>query len=356
VPEKLLPPAQVYCKNIVILLCAKRASRKRPHKKHLGGIFFMKITTQVQGLVGANASSINSGNAADVINAAIYCRTARLDSTSGTSIACQVAKVSDHISCMGCSLVDIYQDIGFSGNDENRPALNRLRRDIELGRVNCVAVTDMERLSRDAIRLCRWLDFFEQHGVQLVSLDGNDADSFTISLVRTMRETYSQLISNKVKQVRHEGALQGKYMSPQAPYGYMKDNYNKHRLVVDTPVASIVWRIFMEYSIGESARTIADRLNAEGIYSPSVHRSSITSNVTGSWSASTILLLLRNQAYIGNIVSGKRETVSVKTGKRRTMSPNEWIIVENVHEPIISKPLWDMVQERLSDTKRGSRQ
>ena len=58
--------------------------------------------------------------------------------------------------------------------------------------------------------------------------------------------------------------------------------------------------------------------------------------------------LLKNQAYIGNMVQGKRQVISFKTKKMRTVSPENWIVVENTHEPLVEKELWDRVQERFN--------
>ena len=112
-----------------------------------------------------------SNKEATTLNVAIYCRTNRRDASCDTSIVIQIIKVSDHISRMGCSLAGLYKDAGFSGNDDNRPELNRLCRDIKLGKVNCVAVTDCSRLSRDFNLFNRYMDYFAEHGVRLVSLD-----------------------------------------------------------------------------------------------------------------------------------------------------------------------------------------
>ena len=63
--------------------------------------------------------------------------------------------------------------------------------------------------------------------------------------------------------------------------------------------------------------------------------------------------LFRNQAYIGNMVQGKRKVSSFKTKKRLDISPDDWVIVGNTHEPIIDNFSWESVQHRLEATRKA---
>ena len=103
---------------------------------------------------------------------------------------------------------------------------------------------------------------------------------------------------------------------------------------------------------------IADRMNTERIDSPRFYhyskmgRINLLSEQKNVWGSATVLQLLRNQAYIGNMVQGKREVVSFKTKKVRLVAPEDWVIVENTHEPIIPRELWDRVHTRLKESYR----
>ena len=109
---------------------------------------------------------------------------------------------------------------------------------------------------------------------------------------------------------------------------------------------------------GDSARMIADRLNRDQVDSPRFYhytkmgRPNPLSQQKNVWGSATITQLLRNQVYLGHMVQGKREVISFKTKKRRQIDPEDWIIVENTHEPIISRELWDRVQARLKANYR----
>jgi hypothetical protein len=134
---------------------------------------------------------------------------------------------------------------------------------------------------------------------------------------------------------------------------YTKSPQDKHVLIVDEEAARIVRRLFNEHAAGDSGRMIADRLTAEKIDSPRFYHYAKMGRVNplteqkNVWGSATVLQILRNQAYIGNMVQGKREVMSFKTKKRRQIDPENWIVVENTHTPIIDRETWDRVHAKL---------
>lgn len=158
----------------------------------------------------------------------------------------------------------------------------------------------------------------------------------------------------------------GEYQAGIAPYGYKKDTEVKNHLIIDENVSYIVKEIFEMYAYKEmSTIKIADELNRRNIEPPGVYlKMSITKKNLNSrnpdgrylWLRTQIGSMLKNQVYIGNVVSGKREQISPKIKKGKMKAKEDYIIKENMHEPIISKNLWDKVQEKLSsyntDTKK----
>ena len=114
--------------------------------------------------------------------------------------------------------------------------------------------------------------------------------------------------------------------------------------------APIVKRIFEMRASGLTPRKIADVLNVEKVLTPNDYRISTTGingvrNPSHLWHTSVLRTLLSNQAYIGNLVQHKSTTISYKNHKWQRRSEDEWIVVENAHEAIISKDLWDKVKE-----------
>jgi hypothetical protein len=111
--------------------------------------------------------------------------------------------------------------------------------------------------------------------------------------------------------------------------------------------------MFAEFAIGENARGIADRLTNERIDSPQFYHYQRTGTYPpqakkNAWLSGTIYQMMRNHVYIGNMVQGKRQVVSFKTKRRRVVPPEDWIIVEGTHEPLIERSVWDAVQKRMS--------
>lgn len=150
----------------------------------------------------------------------------------------------------------------------------------------------------------------------------------------------------------------GEYQAGIAPYGYKKDTEIKNHLVIDENVSYIVKEIFDMYANkGMSTIKIADELNNRNVTPPGIYmkmpctiKNLNSKNPDGRylWLRTQIGSMLRNQVYIGNVVNGKKEQISPKIKKGRMKEKSDYIIRENMHEPIISKELWNKVQEKLN--------
>ena len=231
--------------------------------------------------------------------------------------------------------------------------------DAEIGRINCIVTKDLSRLGRNYVEAGYYTEeYFIEHDIRFIAVnDGIDTikdDNDIAAFHHVLNEIYPKQVSKKVRQVKKKSAEQGKFMGSQAPYGYMKSPEDKHILIVDDEAAVIVRRLFKDFANGDSARMMADKLNKEGVSTPRFYhyekegKTNPLSEQKNVWGSATITQLLKNQAYIGNMVQGKRQVVSFKTKKMRTVSPENWIVVENTHEPLVEKELWDRVQERFN--------
>ena len=145
-------------------------------------------------------------------------------------------------------------------------------------------------------------------------------------------------------------------------YGYMKDEADKNRLVVDEYAADVVRDIFKWKLEGMSPQDIATRLNQSGILSPMEYKKSLgmkfatsfKANPQAVWSANAVLRILKNQVYIGVLTQGKETTPSYKVRKRVTKPEDEWTVIPDSHEAIIRREDFDSVQKVLSlDTRRS---
>lgn len=305
----------------------------------------------------------------DNYDVGIYCRLSR-DDHNGTlesmSIANQRQVLVDYVTEKGWTLRDCYIDDGYSGTNFDRPDFKRMIHDAEIGKIDCIITKDLSRLGRNYVEAGYYTEeYFIEHDIRFIAIndgidtmqDNNDIAAFH----HVLNEFYPKQVSKKVKQVKKKSAEQGKFMGSQAPYGYMKSPEDKHVLIIDEEAAVIVKRLFNEFANGDSARMIADKLNAEGINTPRFYhyekmgRTNPLTEEKNVWGSATITQLLKNQVYIGNMVQGKRQVVSFKTKKMRTVPPENWIVVENTHTPLIEKSLWERVQKRLSNPNKKIR-
>jgi len=293
------------------------------------------------------------------LDVGIYCRLSRDDhngNLESMSIANQRQILSDYVKEKGWILAETYVDDGWSGTNFDRPDFNRMLADIKTGRINCVITKDLSRLGRNYSITGYYTDeYFPEQNVRYIAInDGVDTmvnNNDFAAFSNVINEYYPRDISRKVRQVKKKNAEKGMFMGSQAPYGYKKSPEDKHVLIIDEQVAPFVQRIFDEIALGENGRRIAGRLNEEGIPCPSLYHYQTIGKTpplhkTFVWGSATVLQIASNQAYIGNMVQGKRQVVSFKSKKRRTTDPEDWIIVENTHEPIIDRELWNDVQKK----------
>lgn len=292
----------------------------------------------------------------------IYCRLSRDDNNGNLesmSIANQRQMLLDYVKEKGWNLRNIYVDDGFSGTNFERPDFKRMIQDVESGKINCIITKDLSRFGRNYVKTGYYTEeYFAEMDVRFIavndSIDTMQENNDIAPFQNILNEWYPKDISKKVRQVKKLAARQGKFMGSQAPYGYKKSEEDKHVLIVDEPASTIVRRIFDEFAAGNSARMIAERLNQEQLDSPRFYHARHPGgqrpkpNESNHWGSCTVIQLLQNQAYIGNMVQGKRQVVSFKTKKRRVIKPENWIIVEHTHEPIIDVEIWERAQRRLA--------
>lgn len=177
-------------------------------------------------------------------------------------------------------------------------------------------------------------------------------------IMNVFNEWHSANTSKKIRAVVESGAKSGKYRTTFASYGYFKGDDEKRTPVIDPVAAAVVRRIFEMRAAGYNMKRIAQVLNDEGILTPDDYRYSLLNKETPHyslhlWSVETIKRLLRNQIYIGNLAQLRTTTVSYKNHKVIRKEEDEWVVVENNHEPIISRELWDKVREIEASVSTG---
>ncbi|MFA9375821.1 MAG: recombinase family protein [Lachnotalea sp.] len=266
--------------------------------------------------------------------------------------------------------VEVYTDDGFTGlYFENRPDFMRMLTDIKSGKINMVITKDISRLGRESIETSIYLEkYFPIMKVRYVSILDN-YDSYTGSNIEMapfkilFNDMYSKDISRKVRGSFDAKRSKGEFIGSTSPYGYAKSKENNNKLVIDDYAASIVRRIYALYIAGNGKGAIATLLEKDKIPTPSYYKKEILkenyynphmSYSKVSWSFQTIHQILTNEVYIGNMVQKRCETISYKVKKKRSIPKEDQIRVVGTHEPIVSKEIFDTVQELLKYRTRSS--
>ena len=255
-----------------------------------------------------------------------------------------------------------YVDSAVSGTSFNRPSFNRMMDDVRDGKISCIIVKDMSRFGRDYIEAGNYIEtIFPFLGVRFISINDhfdteaefNQNKSLEIALKNLVNDMYAKDISKRVAVSRRLDMERGKFTGSNAPYGYKVDSTDPLRkYLVDEEAAAVVRQIFELAAEGVTLREIAKalqnyRLALPGEYLKTGKLYVDEDQEAKAWYAGTISNILKNQAYIGNMVQGKRRTRLSENEVRHFTDKEDWIVVENTHEPIVDKELFDKVRKVL---------
>ena len=262
-------------------------------------------------------------------------------------------------------LYDEYKDDGKSGSNFDRAEFQRMMKDIEAGKVNCVVVKDQSRFGRDYIDVGKYKEkIFPKLGVRFItinegydSLSATSSDDLAFTINSFVYDFYIRDISTKIRTNLTAKKQNGEYAGAFVAYGYVKDSNDKSKLVVDQFAADVVRDIFRWKIEGLSPQNIAVRLNELGIPSPAEYKKLSGSNYKTSfqtsskavWSHVSVRRILKNEIYLGVMIQGKRTTPNYKTKTVVTKAESEWLRVEGTNEAIISVRDFELVQELLRD-------
>ncbi len=299
-------------------------------------------------------------------HAALYIRLSKEDENEGPSgsVTNQQSLLHAFVREHRLDVYDTYIDDGWSGTSFDRPGFQRMLRDIEAGRVNMVITKDLSRLGRDYIMTGHYMErYFPEKRVRYISLlDGVDtgveSSANDITPFRAiMNDMYAKDISKKIKSVKHDKQRKGEFIGGKPMYGYRMHPSEKNRIVIDEDAAPVVRRIFAMALAGTSCRQIAVRLNEEGVLSPAAYAGltlSCHGPYSGQWSSERITAMLKNETYIGNMVQGRTARISYKTKKCLRRQPEQWVVVEHTHEPLIDPETFRKVQ-LMVNSRRNTR-
>jgi site-specific DNA recombinase len=236
-----------------------------------------------------------------------------------------------------------------------RPSTIRLFEDAKKGKFNVVWFKGISRFNRDTEESLAMLSKFEALNIRVISYEENydsiNGSPFLFTIYSAAAEEESRKTGIRVSLGNKQKAKSGKWANSTPPFGYKIDKKTKKLKLGDTQEVEIIKQIFNWY-VNEKIGTfkIAERLNSEKKFTRNGNR----------WSRKTITDILKNRAYIGDIIYGKKRYKYIKKlndkGKQIKTIPideDDWAICENAHPAIIEREMFFKAQSILSSRNVG---
>lgn len=302
--------------------------------------------------------------------AALYCRLSVDDGNFGGSVSIETQKILLEQYCKDHKITDykFYCDDGCSGTNFDRPSFKKMLSDIDEGKINLVIVKDLSRFGRNYVEAGMYVQRFTDSNIRFIAADDNydslvNSDDLLFPIKNVVNEMYARDVSKKTKAAKKAKARDGQFIGSKAPFGYKIDPNDRHHLIVDEPAAQVVRRIFRMASEGIGYNKMAKIFREEKILTPIAYFNLNNPDYFKSdywrkefdWHVTSIRAILNNEVYLGKLVYGKQRNKSMKS-KEKVRNPKEdWIVVENCHEPIITQELWDTVHKILNAKHRPAK-
>ncbi|KZE69565.1 serine recombinase [Paenibacillus jamilae] len=274
---------------------------------------------------------------------AAYCRVSTDSEEQKESYTNQVNYYTQYIqNNLEWEMADIFADEGITGTStKNRTHFNRMIQDARNGKLDLILVKSISRFARNTLDLLKYVRelkslgvavFFERENINTLDTTGE----VLLTILSSLAQDESRNISENSRWGILRGFQNGKvFCNTNRFLGYDKDDHGE--LVINEKEAEIVRRIYEEYLDGKSYQAIARGLMRD-------HIKTVTGGDT--WWDSSITLILTNEKYYGALLQQKTVTVDFLTHKRiRNKGQEQQYLIEDNHEPIVSKELFEAVQK-----------
>ncbi|MEK3986398.1 recombinase family protein [Paenibacillus sp. FSL K6-3166] len=294
-------------------------------------------------------SDRNAGKLPDILRVAPYARVSTDSEEQLSSYKSQVAYYTDLVSKRNdWVLVDMYADEAITGTQvTKREDFQRMINDCMDGKIDMIITKSISRFARntlDTLKFVRMLKekniavFFEDENINTLTMDGE----LLLVILSSVAQQEVENISANVKKGLKMKMKRGELVGFQSCLGYDYD-INTKKISVNPEEAEIVRYIFDRYISGMGAYVIAKELT------DSPHK---TRQGNSEWQDTTILGIIKNEKYKGDLLQGKTFTVD-PISKRRldNYGEEDQFYIKNHHEPIVSEEVFEKAQDILH--KRG---
>ncbi len=285
-----------------------------------------------------------------IINCAIYTRKSTSDGLEQdfTSLDAQRESAENYIASQKnqgwVAMPERYDDGGFTGANTDRPALQKLITDIKAGRINCVVVYKVDRLSRSLLDFAELLSLFEKHNTTFVSVTQhfntqNSMGRLTLNILLSFAQFEREIISERTRDKMGAAKKKGKWIGGRPPLGYDIDK-EKHKLFINYKETKLVREIFDLYLEKRSILTTTIALNNEGYVTKQymsekgLRFGGMKFKINGVHRILTNVLYIGKVEYHGELYQGEHEAII----SDETFQKVQKILAEN-------KPDWKMTRK-----------
>ena len=312
---------------------------------------------------------MNNRTAGDNRITALYERLSRDDDLAGdsNSIVNQKKMLEDYAKNNGYTNTVHFTDDGFSGGSFERPGWKQMLSRIENGDIGTVIVKDMSRVGRDYLQVGFYTEvFFREKGVRFIAVsNGVDSTNNTSSefapFLNIMNEWYLRDCSRKITAVLRAKGKEGKRITSNPPYGYIKSPEDKNIWLVDEEAAEVVRKIFRLSMEGMGPWQIAKRLTEKKVEKPSYYQATrqcgnyqtmCDFETPYNWTGGSVARILERPEYMGDTVNFRSHKESYKDKKAVKNSSDEVLVFQDTHEAVVDRRTWYMVQELRKTVRR----
>ena len=274
-----------------------------------------------------------------------------------SSIETQILNCKEYALKENIQVVSVFTDYEYSGTNFNRPEFQNMMQAVRDRKINCIIIRDLSRLGREYLEMGRLIDkVFPFLGVRFISVNDkldtikevDTKKSFEVTIKNIINDMYAKDISVKIKSSKLNRARNGYFIGSVPPYGYkvIKEKEGQ-KLEVDENIRFVVEEIFSLSAKGLSQLQVTRQLNEKAYATATVYYKTgriYREESDPQWNVGSLSKILTNPVYMGDLVQGVKSQYLAEGKKQHYADKEDYIVVEDAHEAIISRDLFERVQ------------
>lgn len=282
-----------------------------------------------------------------------------------SSIETQILNCKEYALKENIQVVSVFTDYEYSGTNFNRPEFQNMMQAVRDRKINCIIIRDLSRLGREYLEMGRLIDkVFPFLGVRFISVNDkldtikevDTKKSFEVTIKNIINDMYAKDISVKIKSSKLNRARNGYFIGSVPPYGYKVTKEKEgQKLEVDENIRFVVEEIFSLSAKGLSQLQVTRQLNEKAYATATVYYNTgriYREESDPQWNVGSLSKILTNPVYMGDLVQGVKSQYLAEGKKQHYADKEDYIVVEDAHEAIISRDLFEKVQNGRKERLR----